>query len=174
MILHRYLTYSFLIVFFSCTSVDSDKKSKKERIDDTEAIDTDKKIGASFISVYLKKQKPKIRLGEMWWSNSWPFSDYKLKAFDLVKEFKGKQFELVNLFFLDSTNYDYKAITTLNPNYRLLFYGIDSLLYKEVLVSLNPWNSGAFLISLPEVNTKGNECLFLTPSASKELYQLIK
>jgi len=41
MILHRLLTYSFLIVFFSCTPVDSELNTKKERIEDTEVIVND-------------------------------------------------------------------------------------------------------------------------------------
>jgi len=124
--------------------------------------------------IYQLKKSHQIRLGEMWWLDKWPISNYKLGAFDLTKEIKGENYNEFNNFFLDSSNYDYRATTTLSPSYLIWFYNSNNKVFEEILLSYGGKNSEAVLIKRPYKDSTNQGYYFLTPKACTLLYDLLK
>ncbi len=109
----------------------------------------------------------------MWWDRNWPYIPIFLKSFDLIKSIDNHENNQLDNFFKDSTIYNYKAITTLSPNYRVQFYDNKTKLYKEILIHLEGSEGEASLVIQPKDYSQGSKNSFLTFKASKKLWIIL-
>jgi len=109
----------------------------------------------------------------MWWTSNWPYKEiYDISFSETEKVSIEDQLKLDSLFS-DTLNYDYSAITTLDPNLRIMFYSNNSLA-KEIVLSAQNKGSIISFISLPHNEKESRtHSIFMTQDASESILTII-